>query len=102
MKKLLIVLLILGFAVVPASADKAIFMVTWENGSPQIPTVDDADVPYEILGYSAMEAVTGEGRVRTQIEATTEELDRLMEDYPKRFWRAAFELVEKIEEGLEQ
>jgi len=50
---------------------KAIFMVTWKDGTPQIPE------GFEIDGISAMENVTTNGIIKAQIEADPKVIEQL-------------------------
>ncbi len=58
-------LILFGPPYVDAKKCKAVFMVDYVNGTPQIPEVEGA----EVIGYSVYkDKVTGNGRVKIQLE----------------------------------
>lgn len=84
MKKIVLIALAILLMATPVMAKKAIFIVTWANGTPQLP----ADI--QIDGISAMKPVTGSGAIKAQIEASVENIEAL---------KAHLTWVEDVEEG---
>ncbi len=69
---------------------KAILIVEWKDGTPQLPELPEG---MEILGISAMEDVTTNGTIRAMIEATEDVIEEL---------KSHLEFINYIIDELEQ